>query len=693
MRIPAAALTQPQSETDSLASGGTSRGGHDGNFAQMFRKSLGKSPGTSSAPSPSTTQETRTAGASLPVQLHRADAAQPEAPAASPPQASLSPGTLKAEASSPSAAVLSGSGTGGTPRTRASNPAATATTTTTTATSCLGHSGSDSTPFLLSHASRPPAVDSYQAGNSARTAPAAQTAAQPSATAIYRSAGDLCALGSEDTNAGVTITTSATASERLIVVQRETSSPASSFGGFGTDNSPHLSVRVSGAPLAAAIGSGEMQPFAQTAVDSKPATATAPGPIAAHRLAQIVVDSKPATTTAATTPAASATKSPFGGSRSDNTPHPPTTTAPLVSAATTAAADLAPLAAHATQPAKLAASALPSLEPAAQDDFAASKEVLPAAARAASRSAKPAQTVPPLAAPTTTVNAQPATDAKPPTGPVVQPWSEARDRISTVSADERKRAQDSTDDPSPESTPALAILAAAPNPTAPFSHTHSPHSTQGTAVPEHPHAPAISEGKPTTDHAEPPSPAPAPTAAQAAPNGLHADAQMAATLQQAMSQAAPPVHAPATLGTASAAATDLRAAVHLPADAAPLAALAGRDDGLSMTVHPHAAHMAIESPDGDLDLHMRVRQGSADITVGGSMAHLFDTRAPEARAALAGEGLALGRFDSGQQGGGQQNQPAPEAPEAASEPPAAYRPHQTAPVPAAPSDGRIHVTA
>jgi hypothetical protein len=138
---------------------------------------------------------------------------------------------------------------------------------------------------------------------------------------------------------------------------------------------------------------------------------------------------------------------------------------------------------------------------------------------------------------------------------------------------------------------------------------------------------------------------------------------------------------------------DLRAAAHLPVQAAPLAAQATRDDGLSMNVLPHAAHMSIESADGDLALHMRVREGSAEISVGGSMAHLFDARAPEARAALAGEGLALGRFDSGQQGGGQQNQPAFEAPEAASEPPAAYRSHQTSPVPSAPGDGRIHVTA
>jgi hypothetical protein len=656
----------------------------------MFRKSLGKSQGTSSSPTSSSAQKTRPDEALMPVQLQGAGMAQAEAPIPSLPHASLSLNALRTQTAFQAAAALEGSGSGSTfqlSKSASQVPVA--------ATAIpFGGVGSDSPPQLPTRAARAPSAAAYRASRNAGATPAAQTVAQPITAAIRHSDGELAglrALECEDTNAGVTITTSSTAGGRLMVVQRETSSPASSCGGFGTDNSPQPPALASHAPLAASIGSREMQRFAQIAVDLKPATA--PGPIAAHRLAQTVVDSKPTTTTAAATPTASATKSPFGGSRSDNTPHPPTTTAPLVSAATTAAADLAPLAAHATQPAELAASALPSLEPSAQDDSAASKEALPAAARAASRSAKPAQTVPPLAAPTTTVNAQLATDATPPTGPVVQPWSEARDRISTVSADKRKRAQDSTDDPSPEPAPSLAVFAAAPNSATPFSHTHSLHSTQGTAVPEHRHASTVSEGKPTTDHAAPSSPAPAPTAAQAAPNGLRADAQMAATLQQAMPQAAPPVHAPTTPGTASAAAPDLRAAVHLPAHAAALAAQAGRDDGLSMTVHPHAAHMAIESPDGDLDLHMRVRQGSAEITVGGSMAHLFESRAPEARAALAGEGLALGRFDSGQQGGGQQNQPAPESPELAGEPPTAYRPRQTTPASAVPADGRIHVTA
>ena len=688
MKISAGTLAQSHAETASRASGSASRGEHEGNFAQMFRKSLGKSQGTSSSPASSSAQKTRPGESLMPVQLQSAGMAQAEAPVPSLPHASLSLSALRTETAFQAAAALEGSGSGSTPQ--MSKSASQVPVAATPPPS--GGVGSDIPPHLPTRAARAPSAAACRASSNAEATPAAQTVAQPITAAICHSDGALAglrALECADTNAGVTITTSSTAGGRLMVVQRETSSPASSFEGFGTDNSPQPPSLASHAPLAASIGSSERQRFAPIAVDLKPATATAPAPIAAHRLAQIVVDSKPA----AATPAASATKSPFGGSRSDNTPHPPTTTAPLVSAATTAAADLAPLAAHATQPAELAASALPSLEPAAQDDSAASKEVLPAVARAASRSAKPAQTVPPLAAPTTTVNAQPATDAKPPTGPVVQPWPEARDRISTVSADKRKHAQDSTDDPSPEPAPSLAVFAAAPNSAAPSSHTHSLHSTQGTAVPEHRHAPTVSEGKPTTDHAAPSSPAPAPTAAPASPNGLRADAQMAATLQQAMPQAAPPVHAPATLGTASAAATDLRAAVHLPAHAAALAAQAGRDDGLSMTVHPHAAHMAIESPDGDLDVHMRVRQGSAEITVGGSMAHLFESRAPEARAALAGEGLALGRFDSGQHGGGQQNQPAPESPELAGEAPTAYRPRQTAPASAVPADGRIHVTA
>jgi hypothetical protein len=107
---------------------------------------------------------------------------------------------------------------------------------------------------------------------------------------------------------------------------------------------------------------------------------------------------------------------------------------------------------------------------------------------------------------------------------------------------------------------------------------------------------------------------------------------------------------------------------------------------------PHSAHMAIESPDGDLALHLRVRDGRAEISMAGSMAPLFQTHAPEARAALASEGLSLGRFDLGQQNNGQQGQSAPETPDHASEPPSPYRNQPGTAAPTA-ADGRIHVTA
>jgi hypothetical protein len=209
------------------------------------------------------------------------------------------------------------------------------------------------------------------------------------------------------------------------------------------------------------------------------------------------------------------------------------------------------------------------------------------------------------------------------------------------------------------------------------------------AVADHSRLPQTSEGKQTGQalHASLPD--------QSTPGQtrLHAEAQMTPPTPQVPPQFTLPVHAPAASGPTSAAAADPRLAAHLPAHASTLAAQVAQNDGLSMTVGPNAARMAIESPDGDLDLRMRVHHGSAEITVGGSMAPLFHARAPEARAALASEGLALGNFDSGQPGGGQQGQPAPEYSEVAGEVPAPYRPHQGVPLPATPTDGRIHVTA
>ncbi len=554
---------------------------------------------------------------------------------------------------------------------------------------------------------------------------------------------------------GVVITTSATLGGRLIVVEREASSPAPAtvsaaqadaasaadgsvraalasaetatatafpFGDFGSDSSPHLPTPASHAPLApfgdfgsnttprlparashaplatTPSGSSAAQSFVRTTADSAAVTA------AVRPFARIALARAPATTTATAT----AATTPFAGFGSDSSPRPPAPAshAPLAattsgssavqgsartaahSAASTAtgatattAASIAPAADQASEPAELAQTT--------HDDSAASKNAPPPVAGATSRSDKPESPVPQPAAPTTIVNAQPAVDAKATTGPALQPLAEGPTQTSAVRTEKRTRTQDRAHDSDPEPSSSLPSFVAAPNSTTPSVHTHSQHSTETAAVPENRPALPIGEGKQTTDHAAPASSLPAQIAHQPGQTALGTEAQVTTTLPQALPQVALPLPTPAT----SAAAADLRAAAHLPAQAAPLAAQAARDDGLSMNVLPHSAHMAIESPDGDLDLHMRVRQGSAEITVGGSMAHLFETRAPEARAALAGEGLALGRFDSGQQGGGQQNQPTPELPETTGESPTAYRPHQSAPLPDAPADGRIHVTA
>ena len=115
-----------------------------------------------------------------------------------------------------------------------------------------------------------------------------------------------------------------------------------------------------------------------------------------------------------------------------------------------------------------------------------------------------------------------------------------------------------------------------------------------------------------------------------------------------------------------------------------------------MTVMPHSAHLAIASSAGDLALHVRVRDGSADISVSGGMAPLFDTKAPEVRTVLAGEGIQLGSFATNQQSNSQGQQRQPEStPQAAdSHPlPTPRRTSTSIPEVQVTDDRRIHVTA
>jgi hypothetical protein len=123
------------------------------------------------------------------------------------------------------------------------------------------------------------------------------------------------------------------------------------------------------------------------------------------------------------------------------------------------------------------------------------------------------------------------------------------------------------------------------------------------------------------------------------------------------------------------------------------------DPGLSVNVMPHSAHLSIKGDSGDLSLHVRVRDGSADVNVSGTMAPLFHTKAPEMRTALAGEGLQLGSFATDQRGGsqgqqGQQGQPDPPPRTNAPQPLPPPRPtNASTPEVKIAADQRIHVTA
>jgi len=82
----------------------------------------------------------------------------------------------------------------------------------------------------------------------------------------------------------------------------------------------------------------------------------------------------------------------------------------------------------------------------------------------------------------------------------------------------------------------------------------------------------------------------------------------------------------------------------LPPQATPLLHHAENDPGLRATVLPQEARLTLASSDGNLALHVRVKDGQAEVRIGGSLAPMFETRATEVKAALATEGLDLARF-------------------------------------------------
>jgi hypothetical protein len=61
----------------------------------------------------------------------------------------------------------------------------------------------------------------------------------------------------------------------------------------------------------------------------------------------------------------------------------------------------------------------------------------------------------------------------------------------------------------------------------------------------------------------------------------------------------------------------------------------------------NAAHLRVEAPGlGELELHLRVRDGVAHVRIDGEAAHAVEARAAELSRALASEGLKLGQLDA-----------------------------------------------
>ena len=157
--------------------------------------------------------------------------------------------------------------------------------------------------------------------------------------------------------------------------------------------------------------------------------------------------------------------------------------------------------------------------------------------------------------------------------------------------------------------------------------------------------------------ATPPLHAAAPTAqspAHPAPSSRREPVAAIATTHAPLGEQAPaPIphlvphaHAPAPFDAVLA---SLPPPAPLPAAPDALLAHAAEDPSLRATVMPERAVLSIDTGGaGELALHLRVKDGVADVRVSGAAAHTVDMRPSELRAALASEGLTLGSFQSGQ---------------------------------------------
>ena len=107
-----------------------------------------------------------------------------------------------------------------------------------------------------------------------------------------------------------------------------------------------------------------------------------------------------------------------------------------------------------------------------------------------------------------------------------------------------------------------------------------------------------------------------------------------------------PLHAPARTELAAAAQAPEPCGSGLASLPPVLQEAALEDSSLRLTVLPHAASLRVSAPDGgDLSVHVRIRDGVANLTVAGPGSESAMAHSSDLRAALAGQGLALGRID------------------------------------------------
>lgn len=172
----------------------------------------------------------------------------------------------------------------------------------------------------------------------------------------------------------------------------------------------------------------------------------------------------------------------------------------------------------------------------------------------------------------------------------------------------------------------------------------------------------------------------------------------------ARDEAATPAHAFGAAMDAARAAPPAEPAA-APAPVQPLVQPLLEDASLRIAMQPDQARLTLDVAQvGDLSLHLRVRDGVADVSATGAAAHLLERRGTELGVALQGTGLALGQFDVNTRDRSREDRKYDERPSAAAAGPARARP-AAGPLPSSPTteadvdlgvrarDRRVHVKA